>query len=176
MSKPVLAVALLAVMAGVWYRALEPATPSARLPAATRAPIQTVHTRAPVVRLDALAPHTADRPAPGGWRNPFRESGPPASDTTSSAASPPVPGSSTSETPVAPPPPAWPRLELIGLAETSQGGGLIRTAIVSGPQGVLHARPGDVLAGVYRLERIGVDGVEVRLLSEDRIIRLPLRR
>ena len=50
----------------------------------------------------------------------------------------------------------------------------MRTAIVSGPRGVMHARPGDVLERVYRLERISADGVELRLVPEDRVIRLSL--
>ena len=71
--------------------------------------------------------------------------------------------------------PAWPRLDLIGLAEAREGGGLVRTAIVSGPHGVHHARAGELLEQVYRVERIGGDGVDVRLLPEDRMLRLALR-
>jgi hypothetical protein len=71
--------------------------------------------------------------------------------------------------------PVWPRLELIGVAEALDGGALVRTAIMSGPHGVHHARAGELLEQVYRVERIGGDGVDVRLLPEDRVLRLALR-
>ena len=70
---------------------------------------------------------------------------------------------------------AWPRLELIGLAEAREGAGLVRTAIVSGPRGVHHARPGELVEEVYRLERVGAEGADLRLLPEDRLVRLVLR-
>ena len=71
--------------------------------------------------------------------------------------------------------PAWPRVELIGVAEARASSGLVRTAIVSGPHGVHHARPGDVIEQVYRVERIGGDVVELQLLPERRTLRLALR-
>jgi hypothetical protein len=177
MVRPVLAVALLAVMAGAWYWALGPVAPSlARPSSAARLPPSPVHDPVPVVRLDHLIAQKAAHPVPGDRRNPFRDGTPAPSATgpAASASTRATPG--VTATPVGPAAPVWPRLELIGLAETSHDGGLVRTAIVSGAQGVLHARPGDVLLGVYRLERIGVDGVEVRLLPEDRLLRFPLRR
>jgi hypothetical protein len=40
---------------------------------------------------------------------------------------------------------------------------------------VHHARPGDLLEQVYRLERITASGVDIRLLPEDRVVHLALR-
>jgi hypothetical protein len=77
--------------------------------------------------------------------------------------------------PAAPTAPVWPRVALIGVAEGREGAALVRTAIVSGPQGVHHARAGDVVEGVYRVERIAADSVDVRLVPEDRVVRLGLR-
>jgi hypothetical protein len=132
-------------------------------------------TPVPAVRLDALAARTSVGPGTAHRRNPF---GPPVLESDAVA-----PATTTSPRPVsaaaaAPEPalPQWPRLELIGLAEAREQGSLVRIAIVSMPQGVVHARPGDLLAGVYRLERIAVDGVDVRLLPEDRVLRIALRR
>jgi hypothetical protein len=51
----------------------------------------------------------------------------------------------------------------------------MRTAVIAGPRGVHHARPGDLLEQVYRLERITASGVDIRLLPEDRVVHLALR-
>jgi Tfp pilus assembly protein PilP len=176
MAKPVLAVGLLATMVGVWYWALQPPAPTvpsrAVGPPAVRArPLVAV----PTVHLPDLAVAPASRRAPGVARNPFargvsvaqsdqaqRRAGVKAPD----AAPRPAPG---------PPVPVWPRLDLIGVAEAREGDGLVRTAIVSGPHGVHHVRSGDVVEQVYRIERVGGDGVDVRLLPEDRTLRLALR-
>lgn len=175
MHKPVLAIGLLAVMAGAWYWALTSPVPGT---VAHRDDAPRLGRRAgsevPVVRLYQLAAESGRRPVPRGARNPFqarpvepdRVSLPSAHRATATA----------DMVPVAPEPPSWPRLELIGLAEARESAGLVRTAIVSGPQGVLHARPGDLLADVYRVERIAADGIDVRLLPEDRLVRLALRR
>ena len=176
MSKPVLAVGLLATMVGVWYWALQPPTPtvpsrSAGQPAVRARPLVTV----PTVHLSDLAVESGSRPAPGVARNPFargvtvapgddahRHAGVRAREAASTLA----PG---------PPVPVWPRLDLIGVAEAREGDGLVRTAIVSGPHGVHHVRSGDIVEQVYRIERVGGDGVDVRLLPEDRTLRLALR-
>jgi hypothetical protein len=161
---------LLAVMAGAWAWVLWPAPPGdvggpAVAVGATPAP------QIPAVRLEQLD---------GGWPgivpgqaiDPFRsrtvQVGKAASATAAVRSVPAV-------TTTPPEPPRWPRLELIGLAEGQQDGRPVRTAIVSGPTGVLHARPGDVLEQVYRVERVGPDGADLRLLPEDRLLRLALR-
>ena len=175
MSKPVLAVGLLAVMAGAWYWALLPLhvpAPPARAPTAVG---NTAAGAVPAVRLERLATRAVPVLQGDDARNPFgggvvaMSGAPPASHRDrvipSTVASPPkdVPA------------PEWPRVELIGVAEGREGAALVRTAVVSGPQGVHHVRTGDLLEGVYRVERIATDGVDVRLLPEDRVVRLSLR-
>ncbi len=174
MSKPVLAVGLLAAMTGAWYWALLPAVHAPSPGSGPRAATAPAAVEVPEVRLGDLAAQGASRPLPSDARNPFQHvlrpaSAPPAS-TAAHVDHAPAAGGATVEAAA----PSWPRLELIGLAEARQGGGVVRTAIVAGPRGVMHARPGDVLERVYRLERIGADGVEVRLVPEDRLIRLTL--
>ncbi len=179
MSKPVLAMGLLAVMAVAWYWALLPrASSGSAASVSVRPTIATTSERVPSVRLDALA----GRPVPPlglpAGRNPFRATpGPAAGVSMDASGAGAVPRRTAAPDPVAAVGQAlWPRLELIGLAEALEGGSLIRTAILSGPRGVLHARPGEVLEGVYRVERIAGDIVDVRLLPEDRVVRLSLRR
>ena len=173
MSKPVLAVGLLATMAGVWYWGLLPATrlDVPRRPAAAVAvprPLAAV----PEVHLSNLAAESGFRPRPAQGRNPFTNgvatsrAGGTDIASRAAAASMTVPG---------PPMPTWPRLDLIGVAEARTGGVLVRTAIVSGPHGVYHARAGELLEEVYRVERVDLDAVDVRLVPEDRLLRLALR-
>jgi hypothetical protein len=76
------------------------------------------------------------------------------------------------ELPVAP---TWPRVALIGVAEAGEGAHVVRTAVVSGPHGVHHVRPGDVFEQVYRVERVGASAVDLELLPERRSLRLALR-
>lgn len=176
MSKPAVAAGLLVVMAGAWYWALMPSVPHAALDRSTvRVQATAPSSRVPAVRLGALADRGDARPSAGTRRNPFGVGSQVDTTTPQSTDSRPRPNhvAAAAEEPKAP---QWPRLELIGLAEAREGGAVVRTAIISVPQGVLHASPGDVLAGVYRLERIGADGVDVRLLPEDRVLRVPLRR
>lgn len=175
MSKPVLAVGLLATMAGAWYWAMLPPTPLvvsrrtvSHAPAA--APLRDV----PAVRLADLAVEAASRPTPAERRNPFANvgsvapAGHSARESVSTAAQPVSPGP--------PPAPVWPRLELIGMAEAPVGGRVVRTGILSGPHGVQHVRAGDVVEGVYRVERIDADAIDVRVLPDERVMRLTLRR
>jgi hypothetical protein len=173
-SKPVLAVGLLVAMAGAWYWALLPAVHAPTPGSGRRVATVPAAVEVPDVRLGDLAAHGASMPLPVGTRNPFQDAHAPTPGTATPTAAPvePVPaaGGAMAESPA----PSWPRLELIGLAEARQGGALVRTAVVAGPRGVMHARPGDVLERVYRLERIGADGVDVRLVPEDRVIRLAL--
>ena len=173
-SKPVLAVGLLAAMASAWYWALLPAVHPPTPGSGRRAPTVPAAVEVPDVRLRDLAAHGASMPLPGGARNPFQDAHPPTPATVASTAGPAEHVPAAGGASVGAPASSWPRLELIGLAEARQGGGVVRTAIVAGPRGVMHARPGDVLERVYRLERIGTDGVDVRLVPEDRVIRLAL--
>ena len=173
-SKPVVAVGLLAVMGGAWYWALLPSAPAA----VSRRPVSPVvagspSPAVPSVRLADLAAEAASRPMPGGGRNPFAIGLPVATadDSHAGRRAPAAPLATSSPRPA----PVWPHLDLIGLAEARDGGGLVRTAIVSGPHGVYHARAGELVEQVYRVERIGGDGVDIRLLPEDRMLRLALR-
>jgi len=171
-SKSVLAVGLLAAMTGAWYWALLPAVLAPSSSVGPRAATVPAAVEVPEVRLGDLAAHAASRPLPSDARNPFQDAQRPvpAASTAPRVAHAPAPGGASVEAEA----PSWPRLALLGLAEARQGGGLVRTAIVAGPRGVMHARPGDVLERVYRLERISADGVEVRLVPEDRVIHLAL--
>ena len=175
MSKPVLAMGLLATMAGAWYWALLPAAPRPVPPGMTRAAVPPrVVVAVPAVRLEQLAARQGAHQVPAGARNPFSSS---AAASTATIAG----GSSRAAGPVVPTPaaapaaPEWPRLTLIGLAEAREGDGLVRTAVVSGPHGVVHARAGDLIERVYRVERIGGDGVDLQLVPEGRTVRLALR-
>lgn len=177
MAKAALAAGLLLVMAGAWYVALwgrpplgsssRPASPPVRSPSST-GPALDVH-------LERLT--RRDTPSrPDTMRDPFarrvvegpaaRADGPAASPVRA----PGTPAGQVGETVS-----AWPSLQLIGVAESRDGGAVVRTAILSSAGGVHHARPGELLERVYRVERIGADGVDVRLVPEDRLVHLSLR-
>ena len=173
MSKPVLAVGLLATMAGAWYWALLPAAQLVVAPAGVRRAAARAPRAVPAVRLADLAVEAAspaDARRRGAIRSRMESPVALASDSRAAAGAPraPPPCASARRAGVATP-------RLIGVAEARDGSGLVRTAIVSGPHGVHHARAGDLLEQVYRVERIGGDGVDVRLLPEDRMLRLALR-
>lgn len=171
MSKPLLAATLVIAMAGAWTWALWPAPPAVSGGPRVSVPAPPAAT-VPLVHLDRLASRDVPAFTTGESGNPFRT-------RTMMAASGGAGRSASAATTTAAPatptaPPEWPRLALIGLAEAEDGGRLVRTAIVSGPTGVLHARAGDVVERVYRVERIAADGVDVRLVPENRVLRLVL--
>lgn len=143
MSKPALAAGLLVVMAGACYWALMPSVPHAAPDRSiARLPASAPSSRVPVVRLGALADRRDARPGAGARRNPFGAGSQAESNTPQSTAARPRPNQVAATT-SAPDAPQWPRLELIGLAEAREGGAVVRTAIISMPQGVLHATPGE---------------------------------
>lgn len=171
MSKPVLAAGLLVLAAGAWYWALlPPAAPGGV--AARGAPREAAATDVPAVRLERLR-QTRAVPTPGELRDPFRggrtREGAPGAGASAAAAT------VTAAAATPPATPAWPRLELIGVAEGRDGAAVVRTAIVSGPRGVHHVKAGEMVEQVYRLERVTADGIQLRLLPEDRIVQLTLR-
>ncbi|HTV00373.1 MAG TPA: hypothetical protein VMF13_07560 [Luteitalea sp.] len=171
MLKPVLAAALLVAAAGAWYWALLPvAAPRA---ADVREPRVADTSDVPRVRLDRLTVPVAAM-AGGTGRDPFRHGRVRLDEPSRRASNSPSPATPTAAASL-PSAPAWPRLELIGVAEGRDGAAVVRTAILSGPRGVHHAKPGETVEQVYRLDRIAADGVELRLLPEDRPIRLVLR-
>ena len=174
MSRAVLPLVLLAAaaVAGAWgvSSVLAPWPPApARVPAVGRPAV------VPSVRLQQLtSPPATGLVPPDNARNPFsgREAGRQEATAVSARAVPPV----LAPVSAPPPGPAWPRLDLIGVAEVREGAGLIRTAVIAGPRGVHHARPGDLVEQVWRLERVTPDGADVRLVPEDRVVHLGLRR
>ncbi|BCS33839.1 hypothetical protein TBR22_A30670 [Luteitalea sp. TBR-22] len=172
MSRSVLAAVLLAVAAAAWVWLVPPAL-APWPPAAARVAEVPAPAVVPTVHLPRLAAEPPAGPrAPEQGRNPFLP-----------AAVPPRPDRAPSldTRPVAPPEavmpsaPAYPRLDLIGVAEAREGAGMVRIAVIAGPRGVHHARPGDLLEQVYRVERVTPTGADVRLLPEDRVVHLGLR-
>jgi hypothetical protein len=111
------------------------------------------------VRLDALK-----RPRPasegGSSRNPFRfYTPPPPPPPPPVAAAKPVPALPPEGPPVptGPPPPPPIPLKYIGLIEGVPGQG--KVAAFSDCRTTMHGREGEIIAGQYRLVRIGVESV-----------------
>jgi hypothetical protein len=115
------------------------------------------------VNLDALK---ADRPEPADSdRNPFRFTSKPPPPP------PPIPIPAHKTTPlpgdagpiVAPPPPPIP-LKYIGLV--IQGDPKVgRIAVLSDSRGVYHGREGDIIEGRYRIEKIGVESIDLAYID-----------
>ncbi len=55
-----------------------------------------------------------------------------------------------------------PSVALIGVATVGAGDGAVRTAVMSGAGELWLAREGTVVAGRYRIERVGADEVDLR--------------
>jgi hypothetical protein len=176
MARSLLPIGLLATMVGAWYWALSPGAPTAPAAGAATRASRAGSATAPLVRLEHLATHEAARPVPEQGRNPFGAiAAGPTADRGREESPPPIPALPSALPAVDTAEPAWPQLALIGVAEGREADGVVRTAILSGPHGVQHARAGQIIEQVYRLERIAADGVDVRLLPEDRLLRLALR-
>jgi hypothetical protein len=80
----------------------------------------------------------------------------------------------------APPPPSppvdiEPTLQLIGIAEDGVGAALVRTAMIADGEELLMVRLGQLIAGRYTVSAIGVDAVELKDATTDRVRRLNLR-
>jgi hypothetical protein len=109
------------------------------------------------VRLEAL--QQPRPPAGDGGRNPFRFYTPPPPPPTPAPVVRPVPNlppeGSTGPAGPAPPPPI--PLKYIGLIEAGPGQG--KLAAFSDCRATMHGREGDIIAGQYRLVRIGVESV-----------------
>lgn len=71
-------------------------------------------------------------------------------------------------------PPPGPPVTLAGIAASGEGAAVVRTAVVSGAGELWLAREGTVIAGRYRVERIGDDEVELRdtVLNTRQVLRL----
>jgi hypothetical protein len=79
------------------------------------------------------------------------------------------------EFPVAlPAPDTAPPLNLVGIAEDEAGDAPVRSAIIAAFGGLFIVKPGETVAGRYRVTSVGTDGVEL-LDPEGRAVRLVLR-
>jgi len=108
------------------------------------------------VHLDALKEGRPD--AQSNDRNPFRfyvKPPPPPPPAPKTPIGPPPPPTST--VPVGPPPPPPIPLKYIGLLEGVQGLG--KVAVFSDCRTTMRAREGEIIAGQYRLVRIGTESV-----------------
>ncbi len=132
----------------------------------TRARQQAVRTGQPEevepVRLDAL---TRVRPEPQtGARNPFRFRPAPAPGPAmlsrpqaGAPGGPNLPGAPAG--PVGPPPPPPMALKFIGVVERTPS--QLKLAVLSDGRNVFYGREGEVIEGRYRIERIGVESIEM---------------
>ena len=113
-----------------------------------------------VVRLDAL---TRGRPEPeGGGRNPFRfrPAAPPPSMAEGPRGGAPLPAMPVGPPmPVGRPPPPPIALKFIGVVEQTPS--RLKLAVLSDGRNVFYGREGEVIEGRYRIERIGVESIEM---------------
>lgn len=129
----------------------------ARAAAARAAQAETVE----IVRLDAL---TRVRPEPQtGARNPFRFRPTPAPASSVSRPQAGGPGGATPlsapPVPSGPPPPPPIALKFIGVVERAPSP--LKLAVLSDGRNVFYGREGEVIEGRYRIERIGVESIEM---------------
>ena len=104
-------------------------------------------------------------------RNPFRF--PPAAPARRAAA---AVVSAPAAVAVPPPAPVFP-FRLTGMATDGSTGTIVRTAVLSGgASGLVLAKVGDVVGGVYRVERIDEDALDLVDVRDNRTIRLTLVR
>ena len=105
-------------------------------------------------------------------RNPFRfdARAPEARSSRSVDYVPPAPA--VDATPAVP---SGPQMSLSGIAEDASTGQMIRTAIISTPQDLLLVKEGDTIGGEFTVARIVSDAVELTRISDNSVVRLPLR-
>ncbi|OFW14520.1 MAG: hypothetical protein A3F70_19380 [Acidobacteria bacterium RIFCSPLOWO2_12_FULL_67_14] len=115
------------------------------------------------------APLPAERTYTTPHRNPFRFA------DRISIEQPGTAAAARTEAPPADVRPAGPRVSLSGIAEDATPGGPERTAILSGPGGVLIVREGEEILGFYRVVRIDSEAVELQALRDGSVQRLTLR-
>jgi hypothetical protein len=126
------------------------------------APAERTSTRVAVPERDGLAvlEHRA-QPAPAlnaSRRNIFRErdraAAAPAGAIRVGVPAEPVPS--------APPIPPAPVVTLLGLAETNEGGRVVRTAVISTGGELWMVKEGDTVAGRYRVAAVAADRVDLK--------------
>jgi hypothetical protein len=116
-----------------------------------------------VVRLDTLMRERPEMQA--GNRNPFRFGPAPAAPPGSSPAGRPNAGGVSPATPAGPPVPPGPpppppiALKFIGVVE--QAPSSLKLAVLSDGRNVFYGKEGEVIEGRYRIERIGVESIEM---------------
>jgi hypothetical protein len=103
-------------------------------------------------------------------RNPFRFVDRRATAALAAAA----PLDETPPAPVVAAPPPLP-VKLAGIASDEEPGGTVRTAILSTPNGVVLARVGDEVMGLFRLSSVDEDGVDLVTIADGVPVRLTLR-
>lgn len=121
-----------------------------------------------------LRTRLASAPAPqAAIRNPFMLSAPaPAPIVRRSASRVSAPIAIDLPTFMAP----EPALELIGIAENQASRGMVRTAMISSPQGdLLMVTAGQRILGTYDVVGVGADAVELKQVSTGAVRRLALR-
>jgi hypothetical protein len=153
---------LAAMIAGATTSGVRRPAPVVIAPDTTAIELRGAELAAEVARLRArLRP--ADQPQEPA-RNLFQFDARPSRSSATAPVLPPI-----APAVVVPPPPT--PLSLIGFASE----GATRTAIISGFGDLFLAREGDQIASLYRVSRIGADGVEVTSLADDTTTTLRLQ-
>jgi len=165
--RPAVLIALAAVLALAlvwWVTSGNPAAPTS-VPSNPRSPAAQTSARAGseelTVRLDALK---QPRPsAEGGTRNPFRFYTPPPPPPPPEVATPVPALPPVEDAPTGPAQPPPIPLKYIGLMEGVPGQG--KVAAFSDCRTTMRGREGEVIAGQYRLVKIGVESVVVEYVD-----------
>jgi len=119
-----------------------------------------------LVRLDALTRARAEPQA--GTRNPFRFRAAAPPDSEPSMATRPNAGVArpavvAPPVPMGPPPPPPITLKFIGVVE--QASSRLKLAVLSDGRNVFYGKEGDTIEGRYRIERIGVESIEMAYID-----------
>lgn len=142
---------------------------SATTAAAVRTPAASRERQAVVVDVVGLDALTRGRPEPqAGGRNPFRFRAAAPVPGPSIAAGPNagVGGPATpvgTPVPVGPPPPPPIALKFIGVVE--QAPSRLKLAVLSDGRNVFYGKEGDTIEGRYRIERIGIESIEMAYID-----------
>jgi hypothetical protein len=166
-------VALLFSGGAYLWRASEQPLPEVGVPAAAAAG------NAKIARI-GLERLSEERPLVElGRRNPFKEKPtapptPPPTPTRDPNAPTPTdtPPPPPPPTPTDPPPPPIP-LKYIGLVEP--GSKKKVAVLLSDQKEILHGREGDVVAGRYRIVKIGIESIDIEDMTVSNTQRIPLR-